>query len=113
VVVSPPVARGGVGHLVLQVNRHPVGDIDLALCGPCQVGLIHHLRVDPEHRRRGYGRALLAAALARGPAYRWSTTAVDDTAVARAFWAAVADPGLHLGHPSPCSDMRSAAGMVE
>ncbi|WP_116050811.1 hypothetical protein [Amycolatopsis palatopharyngis] len=48
------------------------------------MGVIEHVRVDPEYLRRGYGRVLVAGALARGPGYRWSTTAVIDSAIARA-----------------------------
>ena len=113
-VVHPPRMRGGVGQIALHLQRHVIGDIDVALCGPCRVGVIEHVRVDPEHRRRGYGRVLVAGALARGSGFQWSTTAVEDTATARAFWAAVADPAvLELGTARSCTDMRIAAGQVE
>jgi GNAT superfamily N-acetyltransferase len=73
--------------------------------------VLEQVRVDPGHSRHGYGRVLVAAALALAPACDWSTTAVDQTdPVARAFWAAVNWPG-QLGTPAYCSDMRRAAGL--
>lgn len=71
------------------------------------------MRVDEGYRRRGCGRLLVAAALSLAPPdrYDWSTTRVDDTPVARAFWAGVGWPGV-LGSPRPCTDMDRAAGRL-
>jgi hypothetical protein len=41
---------------------------------------------------------LVAAALSRGPSYQWSTTALDSSVAARAFWAAQRLPNeMRLG----------------
>jgi GNAT superfamily N-acetyltransferase len=108
----PPVARGGTGHLKLWIDGVARADIDLAVCGPCKRAVIEHVRTDESHRRRGYGRVLVTAALSLAPAaeYRWSTTRIDDD-VARAFWAGIGWPG-ELGKPAYCTDMERAAGRL-
>ncbi|TDX84935.1 GNAT family N-acetyltransferase [Amycolatopsis arida] len=111
-VVVPPTVPAGVGRIELRLDGHPVGDIDLALCGRCRTGVVEHVRVDPAWNRRGYGRTLLAAALTRGPAYDWSTTPVADHPVSRAFWSAVAPRHLEVGVPRRCSDLLAAATAV-
>lgn len=107
----PPVERGGVGQLQLRIDGTVHADLDLAVCGPCRRAVLEHVRSDVP--RRGYGRVLVAAALALAPPsdYRWSTTRVDDTVTARAFWATVGWPGA-LGQPDYCSDMERAAGRL-
>lgn len=110
-VATPPAVRGGIGRIELRRHGQAVGDVDLAICGPCQCAVLEHVRVDEPHRRQGYGWTLVAAALARAPVphYRWSTTRIDtDDFHARAFWARVPFPGA-LGEPDRCSDMHSAA----
>ncbi|HET6502278.1 MAG TPA: GNAT family N-acetyltransferase [Amycolatopsis sp.] len=107
----PPARRAGIGRIELQLNGQTVGEVSLAACGPCRRAVLTGIRVDDvpvNYRRLGYGRVLVAAALARAPAarYRWSTTALRDTVEARAFWAAVGFPGT-VGHPTYCSDMTS------
>jgi GNAT superfamily N-acetyltransferase len=42
----------------------------------CPVAVLEHVRVDEDVRRRGYGRALLAAARAR---YDWRQTTITAT----------------------------------
>lgn len=110
-VVRAPAVRGGVGRITVYMRRHSVGEVDIAACGPCRRACLEQIRVDERFRRLGIGRLLVAAALARLPAehYSWSTTAVDDSLEARAFWAVVGFPG-RLGEPNYCRDMRAAAG---
>ncbi|WP_020672309.1 GNAT family N-acetyltransferase [Amycolatopsis nigrescens] len=105
-----PLVRGGIGRIELHLDGHAVGDLDLAACGPCRRAVIEQLRVDHDHRRLGYGRILIAAALSRAPAdkYDWSTTKITDTVETRAFWAASGFPGT-LGQPQYCTDMLRAA----
>jgi hypothetical protein len=89
-----------------------VGDAGLRVCGPRRRAALEHVRVDAEpvsYRRRGYGRVLVTAALARvpSPRYRWATTPLVDTVAVRAFWAAVAFPG-QLGDGGYSSDVLHA-----
>lgn len=109
----PPAVRGGVGQLGLWIDGVPLADLDLAVCGPCKRAVIEHVRTDESHRRRGYGRVLVAAAFTLAPPtdYHWSTTRVSDDPVARAFWAGVSWPGK-LGDATYCSDMERAAGRL-
>jgi len=109
----PSDTRGGVGQLELWVDGVALADIDLAICGPCKRGVIEHVRTDEPHRRRGYGRVLVAAALSLAPPteYHWSTSKVADNPIARAFWAGINWPGK-LGEPAYCSDMERAAGRL-
>jgi len=104
--VVPPSARGGIGRIELRLARRPVGEVALAACGPCHRAVLVRVLVPDEHRRLGYGRVLIAAALARAPAsrYHWSTVRGPETVAAKAFWAAVRFPGK-IGEPGYCSDM--------
>lgn len=109
--IPPAVPRSRVGQLQLRVDNVVRGDVDLAVCGPCRRAVLEQVRVDPAYTRRGYGRLLVAAAVAVAPEFAWSTTAVDQAnPIARAFWAAVDWPG-QLGTPAYCTDMRRAAGL--
>lgn len=108
-VVFPPSRRGGIGRIELRLNTRVTGEVHLAACGPCRRAVITRVEVAEapvSFRRLGYGRVLVAAALARAPAtrYRWSTAALPDTVEARAFWAAIDFPG-EVGRPGYCSDM--------
>jgi GNAT superfamily N-acetyltransferase len=107
----PPATRGGTGQVRLWIDGVAVADIDLAICGPCRRGVLEHVRTDEPHRRRGYGRVLVAAALSLAPpaTFRWSTTKINDDPVARAFWAGIGWPG-ELGRPAYCTDMERASG---
>jgi hypothetical protein len=108
----PPAVRGGVGQLQLRLDGVVLGDLDLAVCGPCRRAVLEHIRVDTP--RRSYGRVLVAAALALAPPaeYSWSTTKVSkDDPIARAFWAGIGWPGS-LGEPAYCTDMERAAGRL-
>lgn len=110
-VRTPPALRGGVGQLALWIDGEPQADVDLAICGPCRRAVLEQVRTDAP--RRGYGRVLVAAALALAPptAYRWSTTRIADDPIARAFWAGISWPGK-LGEPAYCTDMDRAAGRL-
>lgn len=107
-VAIPPAQRAGVGQIEIHLRRAVLGDIDLSLCRVEQRAVIEHIRVDETYRRYGFGRVLVAAALARAPRYHWSSTEIT-TDHARAFWAAVAPP-IALGEPHWCSHMLIAAG---
>jgi ribosomal protein S18 acetylase RimI-like enzyme len=118
-VIRPPVAavprsrvRAGVGTIALVFERAVVGEVGVSLCQVERRGVIEHVKVDPACRRRGYGRALIAAALTRGPGYTWSTASIGEHVEARAFWSAL-DPRepLALGVPAYCSHMIAANGV--
>ncbi|MFC4852863.1 hypothetical protein [Actinophytocola glycyrrhizae] len=110
-VRTPPPLRGGVGQLSLRIDGETQADVDLAICGPCKRGVIEHVRTDIP--RRGYGRVLIAAALALAAPteYLWSTTRIADDPVTRAFWAGISWPGK-LGTTDYCTDMDRAAGRL-
>lgn len=112
-VVLPPAVRGGVGRIEIRLDNDPIGDIDFAACGPCRRAVLEQVRVDDAYRRLGFGRVLVAAALTRAPAdlYTWSTTAMERTLAARAFWASTEFPG-QLGTPDYCTDMRTAVELL-
>ena len=76
--------------------------------------MLERVRVDERHRRFGFGRVLIAAALALAPTkeYRWSTAPFGrEDIVARAFWSAIRWPG-HVGEANRCTDMERAAGRL-
>lgn len=110
-IQSPPAVRGGTGTIAVVVHHHIIGDVDVAVCGPCGRACLEQVRVDERYRRMGFGRLLLTAVLTRMPAerYNWSTTAIAADLPARAFWATVNFPGV-LGQPDYCRDQRAAAG---
>jgi hypothetical protein len=107
----PPAVRGGVGQLELWIDGATQAGIGLAVCGPCRRAVIEEVRADVP--RRGYGRVLVAAALALAPptTYRWSTRRLPDDPVIRAFWAGISWPG-RLDQPDHCTDMDRAAGRL-
>ena len=109
-IARPPV-RAGVGQIIAKLDGVPIADIDLRMCSVDERGVIEHVRVDEAFLRRGLGTVLVAAALARGPGYIWSTTAVDEAVEARAFWARLRPSvPLAIGEPFYCSHMREADG---
>lgn len=73
--------------------------------------VLERIRVDDRHRRLGYGRVLVTAALTLAPDYAWSTARVPDDPVVRAFWASVSWPG-DLGSQAWCTDMDRASGRL-
>ncbi|MFJ9782618.1 hypothetical protein ACIRSS_23760 [Amycolatopsis sp. NPDC101161] len=73
--------------------------------------MIGPVQVDSSYRRHGFGRVLVAAALARAAGYRWSTTAISESVSARAFCAALCWPdGVELSSPFYRSHMKLANG---
>lgn len=114
-IAIPPEERGGLGRIALWIEGVRVGQLTLRLCGPCAVGVFEHVTVEPEHRRLGYGRLLIAAGCARGPGYRWSapTLGPDPDPIARAFVAAVLPDLIAEQDPHRCTDMRRAANPTE
>ncbi|HKN54919.1 MAG TPA: GNAT family N-acetyltransferase [Amycolatopsis sp.] len=104
-----PDVPAGVGQIEVRLHRKAIADLDLRMCWIDERGVIEQVRVDEPYRRRGFGTLLVATALARRPGYRWSTTPIEDTIAARAFWAAQRlPPGLQLGDPFHCSHMHEA-----
>lgn len=100
-VAIPPDAPARVGQIVLSLDSVTIGDVDVAYCADCRIAVLHHIRVDPPFRRRGLGRVLWSAALARAPRYAWSTTEITDAAAL--FWASVDVPrNLAWGRPAHC-----------
>jgi GNAT superfamily N-acetyltransferase len=110
-IARPPAARAGVGQVVLQLRSRLIGSLDLWLCGIDRRGVVGPVRVDAAYRRRGFGTVLVAAALARGADYQWSTTAMGETVAARAFCAALRWPAeTRLSVPFYCSHMKLVNG---
>jgi hypothetical protein len=106
-VKVPPPIRYGVGRIELRIGRQILGDIDIMLCPVDRNGVIEHVRTD--HRRLGYGRLLVAAARTLGPDYRWTTTTIQPTLAAKAFWASVGWDGI--GEPHYCSHQLAGAAV--
>ncbi|WP_091508231.1 GNAT family N-acetyltransferase [Amycolatopsis sacchari] len=107
-IAVPPSRRAGIGRIEVRLDRERLGYVGLALCSVERRAVIEEVEVGEPYRRHGFGRLLIAAAVARAPLYHWSTAAVPD-GPARAFLAAVAPPAA-IGEPFRCSHMRLAAG---
>nr|WP_285484349.1 GNAT family N-acetyltransferase [Amycolatopsis sp. NBRC 101858] len=60
-----------------------------SLCGRCRTATLAYVHVAAEYRRLGFGRTLVAAAVARAPSYRW-TAPLPDGPVAQSFRARIA-----------------------
>ena len=110
IVSVPAWIAAGVDRLDVLVDGQPVGDLHLRLCAPCRLGLIEHVRIDRQYRRRGLGRRLVAAATEGRSVWSWSTTVISDNAEARTFAAA----GIWPGPPRPqwCAHMRAADDLM-
>lgn len=77
-VTFPPDVAAGAGRIERHLDPYGVvADLDLTVCHACRLAVIEHVRTDPPHRRRGYGRELVTAAVGHGPGCDWSTTRVD------------------------------------
>ena len=70
-------------------------------CGRCRTATLDYVHVVAAYRRLGFGRTLVAAAVARAPSYRW-TAPLPDGPVAQSFRARIAmrragPPCAHAG----------------
>lgn len=109
IVATPPDVPAGVGQIAVWVDGRPVSDADVMLCGRCHTGVIEHARTDEQHRRRGFAWTCVAAALARGPGYAWSTTLLAKNTSARQFWYGIGfDRWATVGEPNYCPHMRKS-----
>ncbi|MEU4672449.1 hypothetical protein AB0F91_31850 [Amycolatopsis sp. NPDC023774] len=131
----PPDEAAGPGRIELHLDGHAIGAVTLAVCTADRLGVLEHVQVDDEHRRRGYGRILALAAFSRldwatgGPpwmrghrqvralravqhsaGYTWTTTLIEDTLQARGFaeWL----PLPSVGEPQYCRHMLDAAARL-
>jgi GNAT superfamily N-acetyltransferase len=110
-IARPPRKRAGVGQVMSQLRSQRIGGLDLWLCSVDRRGVIGPVRVEAPYRRRGFGTVLVAAALARGAGYRWSTTAINESVIARAFCATQRWPeGAQLRTPFYCTHMKLVSG---
>ncbi|MEU4675221.1 GNAT family N-acetyltransferase [Amycolatopsis sp. NPDC023774] len=64
-VAVPPDEAAGPGRIELHLDGHAVGAATLAVCPQDRTGVLEHVQVDGEVRRRGYGRVLALAAFSR------------------------------------------------
>lgn len=107
-VARPPVARTDVGRIEMRLQRIPIGVVAVQLCGADQRGVLHHVEVKDEYRRRGIGSVLVAAAMKLGSGYSWSTTKINGSPEVRAFCASIDSvTSIHLDEPLYCSHMRA------
>ncbi|WP_410575579.1 GNAT family N-acetyltransferase [Amycolatopsis sp. cmx-4-61] len=67
-------------------------------CASCRTATLDYVHVAAEYRRLGFGRTLVAAAVARAPSFRW-TAPLPDGPVAQSFRARIA---MRRNGP-PCS----------
>jgi GNAT superfamily N-acetyltransferase len=105
----PPRRPATAGRIELRLSGETFGRVEVTLCRIEKRAVLEQLLVAKQHRRRGVGRVLVAAALALGTGYDWSTVKPDSSLEARAFWARL---GLVCGPAEPfyCSHMDEAAG---
>ena len=100
VAYSPP-AGTLVGRIELHLDGTEVGAVTASLCASCRTATLDYVHVAAEYRRLGFGRTLVAAAVARAPSYRW-TAPLPDGPVAQSFRARIAmrRPGQRCAHAS-------------
>ncbi|MEU4669731.1 hypothetical protein AB0F91_17540 [Amycolatopsis sp. NPDC023774] len=135
-VAVPPDEAAGPGRIELHLDGHAVGVATLAVCPEDRLGVLEHVQVDDEIRRRGYGQVLALAAFSRldwytddgppwmrgdrraqalravqrGVGYSWTTTLIEDTPQARGF--AERLPLPKVGEPRYCRHMLTAAARL-
>ncbi|MDQ7807343.1 GNAT family N-acetyltransferase [Amycolatopsis sp. A133] len=80
----PPAAGTLTGRIELRLDNNAVGSVTDTCCPACRTAVLDYVHVAAEHRRLGYGRALIAAARARMPGYTW-TAPLPDGGTAQAF----------------------------
>ncbi|MFB9906298.1 GNAT family N-acetyltransferase [Allokutzneria oryzae] len=98
--------EGAVVTLELHVHGVLVGDLDYRLCMPCRLGVIEHMRIAADHRRRGLGTQLVRTVLDRHAAVAWTTSPVAPGAAQ--FWEVVLPASGRPGDARYCAHMRAA-----
>ncbi|MGW4526944.1 GNAT family N-acetyltransferase [Amycolatopsis sp. NPDC004378] len=88
-VAWPPVAGTLADRLELRLDGVEVGSVTASACRGCRTATLDYVHVAAEYRLLGFGRTLVAAAVARTPSYRW-TAPLPDGPVARSFRARIA-----------------------
>jgi GNAT superfamily N-acetyltransferase len=83
-VALPPAAGAMTGDVELRLDGTAVATATLTCCLSCRTGTLDYVQVTADYRRLGYGRTLVAAALARAPGYDW-TAPVPANPIAHAF----------------------------
>ncbi|WP_410675411.1 GNAT family N-acetyltransferase [Amycolatopsis sp. cmx-4-68] len=98
-VADPPASGTLAGRVELRLDGGEVGSATASPCGRCRTATLDYVHVSAEYRRLGFGRTLVAAAVARSPAYRW-TAPLPDGPVAQSFRARIAmrRAGLPCAH---------------
>lgn len=98
----------GAARADLFVGTQQVGEVDFQVCTSCRRGILHHVRIDQEHRRRGLAHYSVTTLLSRYHDYTWSTSATSAGSAAQAFLHSV---GLAVADdPVSCRHMRAADG---
>ena len=110
-VIIPPAVRRGIGTILLRLGSTIFGQIQLTLCELDRCAVLLGLAVEPQHRRRGAGSVLVAAAKARGQGYRWSSNPIGTDPVAIAFWGRVGLVGE--SRPAACTHQIDAGAVPE
>ncbi len=95
----PPAAGSLAGRIELHLDGTEVGAVTASLCASCRTGTLDYVHVAAGYRRLGFGRTLVAAAVARGPSNRWMAP-LPDGPVAQSFRARIAmrRPGQRCVH---------------
>lgn len=88
-VAHPPAEGTSTGRIELHLDGVQVATVTLSTCAPCRTATLDYVHVPAEYRRLGYGRTLVAAAVARAPLYRWAAP-LPDGPVAQSFRARIA-----------------------
>ncbi|WIV57995.1 GNAT family N-acetyltransferase [Amycolatopsis nalaikhensis] len=98
-VAHAPVAGTRAGRIELRLDGTEVGTVTASPCVSCRTATLDYVHVAAEYRRLGFGRTLVAAAVARAPSYRW-TAPLPDGPVAQSFRARIAmrRPGQPCAH---------------
>ncbi|MET8848510.1 GNAT family N-acetyltransferase [Amycolatopsis sp. NPDC004625] len=102
-VAHPPAAGTVAGRIALHLDGVEVGAVIASPCTICRTATLDYVHVAAEYRRLGFGRTLVAAAVARAPLYRW-TAPLPDGPVAQSFRARIAmrRAGQRCVHAGSC-----------
>jgi predicted acetyltransferase len=109
-VQVPAALPTGLEYFEIRSDGEPVGSVDVRACPTCRIAVVIHIRVAEPYRRRGLATAALRAGMTSRPGYRWSTSPVEDTDGARAFWRVITAGGWPgtIGEAEECQHMREA-----